>query len=800
MKIPDSSVPKFGEWCTENGVKGKRNLWISQTHSRALVGNMRAWCTHVRKSFWVAGFARVGIGSDRMRERIISIYPLLMASVFWSYSVAAQNEPDLPLIDISGETDRHIVIAAGTENIYQGHPTTLLLADGKTMFCVWSIGHGGPAGPMAVSRDGGLTWERIDDQLPPCFKKHENCPSLYRMMDMKTGKIRLWVYSARPLMPRIMSEDGGDTWIEKEPLGFECVMTFSSIVRLSDGNYLGFYHRRKGKSLIVLQTRTEDGGMTWSEPVVIADAEGIMPCEPYVFRSPDQKELCSLMRDNTHKGRSLMMFSSNEGDTWSEPIPTPWGLTGDRHLGVYTKDGRLVIAFRDRAPNSPTYGHFVAWVGTYDDIRKGRPGEYRIKLLHSYAGNDCGYPGMEILPDGTIIATTYIKYRNDNHKHSVISTRFKIQETDVMQANYLVRSSNLTNVPPYFQKHVLFKANDGENDVRIPNIVIAPDGTVLAFTRGATLLRKSKDNGRTWSPEEDLALQGVKGSNVVVDDFTGDILILSTEKDDQCLFRSQDNGNTWQREDIIIKSNGMGHGAAPGKVPINVGAMSTGIALKYGINQGRLIIPGRVQPPEGNNAQEYWMYNYNTSMYSDDRGRTWQVSDGIMTGTGEGTLAELSDGRIYYNSRSHMSSDHKRRIAWSLDGGNRYVDWYVSDDLYETGEPFYFRYGSQPSYGMCAGLVRVPDGVTEGKDVLLFSMPDWKGGWRYQMSVWASFNGAATWPVKRLVDHGHSAYSSLAAGKDGTIYLLYEGGEKKLYDEINIAVFNMKWLLDGKNY
>ena len=99
---------------------------------------------------------------------------------------------------------------------------------------------------------------------------------------------------------------------------------------------------------------------------------------------------------------------------------------------------------------------------------------------------------------------------------------------------------------------------------------------------------------------------------------------------------------------------------------------------------------------------------------------------------------------------------------------------------------------------MCAGLVRVPDGVTDGKDVLLFSMPDWKGGWRFQMSVWASFNGASTWPIKRLIDQGHSAYSSLAAGKDGTIYLLYEGGDKKLYDEINVAVFNLKWLLDGE--
>ncbi len=132
------------------------------------------------------------------------------------------------------------------------------------------------------------------------------------------------------------------------------------------------------------------------------------PCEPYAFRSPDGDELCCLMRENTHEGRSLMMFSEDEGETWSEPRPTPWGLTGDRHRGVYTEDGRLVVAFRDRAIGSSTKGHFVAWVGTYD-IRNSRPGQCRIKLLHSYAGADCGYPGMERLPDGTIAATTYIK-------------------------------------------------------------------------------------------------------------------------------------------------------------------------------------------------------------------------------------------------------------------------------------------------------------------------------------------------------------------------------------------------------
>ena len=355
---------------------------------------------------------------------------------FISIHCSAQDKQDLPLVDISQETHRHVVIAEGTEDVYQGHPTTLLLPDGKTIYCVWSMGHGGPAGPMAVSNDGGLSWKRMDDQLPEGFKNHINCPSIYRMMDKASGKIRLWVFSAQPDMPRIMSEDGGKTWIELPPLGFNCVMTFSSIVRLSDGDYMGFYHRRKDSSLEVLQTSTQDGGLSWSEPRVIADVEDKDPCEPFVFRSPNNNELCCIMRENRHKGRSIMMFSKDEGETWSDTFDTPWGLSGDRHMGIYTPDGRLVIAFRDRAPNSPTYGHFVAWVGTYKDIKENQPGEYRVKLLHSYAGNDCGYPGMELLPDGTIVATTYIKYKDDHHKHSVVSTRFKIQETDVKNARF----------------------------------------------------------------------------------------------------------------------------------------------------------------------------------------------------------------------------------------------------------------------------------------------------------------------------------------------------------------------------
>ncbi|QDV58639.1 sialidase family protein [Rosistilla oblonga] len=378
-----------------------------------------------------------------MSKRLIVSSICLFLGLGFAQLANAEEQPDLPIVDVADQTERHVTIAAGTPAVYQGHPTTLLMPDGKTIFAVWCINHGGAAGPMAKSTDGGLNWSRLDKQLPAGFSTHQNCPSIYRMVG-PDKKERLWVWSAAlgkrggPGMPSIMSEDGGANWKEMPPLGFPCVMTFSSVLQRKDGSYIGFFHKGPdGKDrtpLKVLQTVTNDGGFTWSEPEVVAAVEGKNPCEPFALRSPDGKQICVLMRENTHRGRSLMMFSEDEGESWSEPVDTSWGLTGDRHIGVQLDDGRWVIAFRDVAINSPTRGDFVAWVGTYDDIRQGKPGQYRIKLLQNYAANrlDCGYPGVELLPDGTIVATTYVKYAPGPEKHSVVSTRFKIAETDAL--------------------------------------------------------------------------------------------------------------------------------------------------------------------------------------------------------------------------------------------------------------------------------------------------------------------------------------------------------------------------------
>lgn len=344
------------------------------------------------------------------------------------------DKPYGPFLDLSSETNRHVVIAAGTPEIYQGHATTALLADGKTMLAVWTAGHGGGCGPAATSADGGKTWQRIDDRFPAAYTTWKNCPAIFRMADPQ-GKERLFVFACgkpdkannRALeMTRLVSDDLGVTWRILPPLPVTCVMPLCSVIRLKDGAYLGQYNDRwpekKKMWNRVFQIVSRDGGMTWSAPLPVAQHPAMNLCEPFLLHSPDGGELCAILRDNAKNALSKLIFSRDEGKTWTAPEEAAWGLTGHRHQGVQRKDGRWVIAFRDAAPGSPTGGHFMAWAGTYEELRNKQPGQ-RIKLLHSHAGWDCGYAALTLFPDETILATTYIKYWNDARKHSVVGVR-----------------------------------------------------------------------------------------------------------------------------------------------------------------------------------------------------------------------------------------------------------------------------------------------------------------------------------------------------------------------------------------
>ena len=68
-------------------------------------------------------------------------------------------------------------------------------------------------------------------------------------------------------------------------------------------------------------------------------------------------------------------------------------------------------------------------MGTYDDLVQGRPGQYRVRLMHNTKGWDCGYPGVEALPDGTIVATTYGHWVQDQPSF-IVAVRLTLAELD----------------------------------------------------------------------------------------------------------------------------------------------------------------------------------------------------------------------------------------------------------------------------------------------------------------------------------------------------------------------------------
>jgi sialidase-1 len=318
---------------------------------------------------------------------------------------------------------------------------------------------------------------------------------------------------------------------------------------------------------------------------------------------------------------------------------------------------------------------------------------------------------------------------------------------------------------------------------RFPNMLVTVEGTVLAIWNGVQV-RRSEDGGVTWGPEITIG-KGFMGGGAIVNETNSDVLAFVEAEHPPApltLYRSQDDGRSWAPLETSIKADSNG----------NVPAMhmnEAGITLRHGKHRGRILRAARYYA--GRNHADQWPQHYTTAIYSDDGGKSWNTSQPFAEmGTGEAALAELSDGRLYYNSRAHWYQNEdepprRRRCAWSVDGGATWADWQVVASLPDGPQ--------DTNYGCMSGLVRLP---IEGEDILLTSNCDSPQG-RHHGTVWVSFDGGKTWPLKRLLEAGSFAYSSLTAGRPrtpsaGWVYCQFEG------DGMRVARFNLTWLLQGE--
>ncbi|MDT8402179.1 MAG: sialidase family protein [Bacteroidales bacterium] len=383
---------------------------------------------------------------------------------------------NIPVLDLDGDTERQVIVDK-EEGQYLGHPTTVLLEDNRTILCVYPRGHGRGGIVYKRSDDAGLSWsERLD--TPDSWETSKEVPTIYRMIDAD-GVKRLIMFSGLYPARMAVSEDDGITWSELDTVGdWGGIVVTGALTGLNtgEGHYMTFFHddmrfftadgmekyradRETHDSPLfsIYKTVSTDGGLSWSFPELIYKSRDLHLCEPGIIRSPDGKQLAMLLRENSRRSNSHVMFSNDEGRTWSDPQPLPNALTGDRHVPRYAPDGRLVISFRDISPRayhrellelseergemnyhllaaetgkgSPTEGDWVAWVGTWDDLVNGGEGQYRIRLKDNKNGWDTTYPGVEVLPGGTFIMTTYGHW-DEGEAPYILSVRFSLEETD----------------------------------------------------------------------------------------------------------------------------------------------------------------------------------------------------------------------------------------------------------------------------------------------------------------------------------------------------------------------------------
>ncbi len=340
------------------------------------------------------------------------------------------------------------------------------------------------------------------------------------------------------------------------------------------------------------------------------------------------------------------------------------------------------------------------------------------------------------------------------------------------------------------------------------HLAVSMNGTVLLFReerdKGSIEVKRSEDGGTTWGEflvvgkrvdlGADMSDDGrYKGdhvgwselANVTVDETSGDILVFAGGlKPAQILYRSEDHGKTWAQEKIIMKPDKNGWLAT-------TYCCDPGITIRHGKEKGRLLMPAQVFVGPVNNdgtrtylnkgqGRKFFAKRYSNALYSDDGGRKWFPSEPFpLLGTSEPSLCELKNGHIYYNARTHVRRGNKQ-VGISEDSGKSWKNAREDDELFD---------GPPDDYGCKGALVRVPGQET---DVLLYSSPGRKDK-REDITIKVSFDGAKSWPVRRMVRKGPGNYTWMAAGRPGT------PSEGMIYLVSNkdwMARFNLAWLLD----
>jgi sialidase-1 len=359
------------------------------------------------------------------------------------------------------------------------------------------------------------------------------------------------------------------------------------------------------------------------------------------------------------------------------------------------------------------------------------------------------------------------------------------------------------------QQDLFVAGRDGYDTYRIPSLIVATNGDLLAFCEGRKrsasdsgdidlLCKRSMDGGKTWSAQEVLWDDGENTCGnpcVVVDESTGTIWLFAThnpgnksEKDISAgksagartvwVLSSKDNGKTWSPPKDITsttKASGWGwYATGPG----------VGIQLKSGPRKGLLVIPCDHSYQTTNGSEIVASAEHGSHViYSDDHGKSWKLGGTIRPKMNECQVVELADGAggMLLSMRNYLN-ENRRAHSVSQDGGMTWNQAELDPGLIDpTCQASILRYSW-------------PGPNSRGR--LIFSNPASQR--RQNLTVRVSYDDGKTWPISKSLFHGASAYCCLAVMPDQTIGCLYERGDGNAYQKLTFARLPLSWLEENE--
>ena len=364
-------------------------------------------------------------------------------------------------------------------------------------------------------------------------------------------------------------------------------------------------------------------------------------------------------------------------------------------------------------------------------------------------------------------------------------------------------------------RQVLFEAEkDGYYIYRILSIVATKKGSLLAFCAARKgkggdwdpidiVMRRSTDNGKTWSPIQVVVHKEnspCDNPEPIVDFKTGEVHMLYHIDYARCYYiKSTDDGTSWT-EPIDIT-----HVIEEYKKIYDWNVLAPGPGHGIQMTNGRLVVPFWLSTGGKSHRPSIVV-----SVYSDDHGHTWKAGDVVVPDNdttvipNETCCVQLADGRVMFVSRNE-SPNYRKLVTYSPNGATNWTEPYFADAFFEPiCMASMCRYSMQPKQSKNRILFCNPDSRQDPWAAQRASTPrSAKNRHRTNLTIRMSYDEGNTWPVSKVIDPGIAGYSDLAVTPDGSIHCLYEGGTLTdrhfLNNHISIVSFTLEWLTDGKD-